>query len=132
MITWSQSIDSLNLNPSDSLPPFKNECFKPLPRDPIYRVVEQMPEFKGGKEELNKFIIKNLHNPIDDSANGRVYVEFIVTKNGNLEDIKILKGLSDELNAEVLRLIKSMPKWIPGKQRGKEINCYIMIPIIFN
>ena len=99
-----------------------------------FDVVENMPEFPGGDAEMMKFLSTNIKYPataLKDSIQGRVVATFIVEKDGNVSSPKILKHVSDDLDAEAVRVIKLMPKWKPGKQSGKEVRVKYTIPVTF-
>ncbi|MDY0216638.1 MAG: energy transducer TonB [Bacteroidales bacterium] len=100
----------------------------------VYTVVEQLPDFPGGNEARMQFLNKHIKYPEsakEDGIQGTVYATFIVEKDGSLSDIKILRGLSSEINAEVIRVIELFPKWIPGKQNGKIVRVQYSIPFRF-
>lgn len=100
----------------------------------VYTVVEQFPEFPGGDEARMLFLRKNIKYPRsaqEEGIQGTVYATFIVEKDGSLSDIKILRGLSSDINSEVIRVIKLFPKWIPGKQNGKIVRVQYNIPVRF-
>lgn len=96
----------------------------------VFTVVENPPEFPGGQDELDKFIQENLKSS-RRFKKGNAYVQFIVEKDGSLTDIKIIRGLSPSQDKEVLRLISIMPKWIPGKQREKNVRVRYVLPVKF-
>lgn len=100
----------------------------------FFMVVENMPEFPGGDAGLMKYIQKNVkYPPIAKEYNitGKVYVSFIVDKSGSVTDVKIVRGVDKSLDAEALRVVKSLPKYKPGKQRGKAVRVMFTIPINF-
>ncbi len=100
----------------------------------IYNNVDQMPEFKGGLDAMFNFIAKNTKYPEISKANkeeGKVFVSFVVAKNGEITDVKIKRGSSKELNIEAVRVINSMPNWTPGKNKGELVNVEMIIPIFF-
>lgn len=104
-----------------------------VPKTP-FTTVEQMPTFMGGESELNAFISKNLTYPISAQENGiqgRVTIRFVVTASGEISDVKILKGIDPACDKEAVRVVKSMPKWIPGKQNGRNVAVYFTLPIVF-
>lgn len=106
---------------------------KPKKTEP-FRVVEQNPEFPGGFGALSKFIANAVVYPEISQElgdQGKVYVEFVVKEDGSIGKCKVVRGVSDELDKEAVRVVKSMPKWKPGKQRGKAVPCYYTIPINF-
>ena len=97
-------------------------------------MAETMPAFSGGDQKLLEFIRQHLTYPqaaIENGISGRVIVKFCVTANGDIEDITIVRSLSPECDQEALRIMKLMPKWIPGKQNGKPVAVYYTLPIQF-
>lgn len=103
--------------------------------DPVFQVVEQMPEFPGGMGECLKWLQANIKYPKEakeKGEQGRVIVQFIVEKDGSITDVKVVRSVSPILDAEALRVISSMPKWKPGMQRGKTVRVKYTIPIMFN
>ena len=104
------------------------------PEPSVYRIVESMPEFPGGNETMYKFIQKNVMYP--DSArnhdiSGRVVVTFVVNEDGSLTDIKVKRSVSWDIDKEALRVVKLLPKFIPGKQQGKAVKVLFDLPISF-
>ena len=102
--------------------------------DEFFMVVENMPEFPGGDLGLMKYIQKNVkYPPIAKEYNitGKVYVQFIVDKSGTVTNVKVVRGVDKNLDAEALRVVKSLPKYKPGKQRGKPVRVMFTIPINF-
>tara|TARA_Y100000385_G_C13003835_1_gene598503 strand:- start:47 stop:1216 length:1170 start_codon:yes stop_codon:yes gene_type:complete len=100
----------------------------------IYDEVEVNPYFVGGTEKLNEFINKNIQYPgyaKDNEIQGKVFVEFSVMKNGSIKNAKVVKSVDKSLDYEVLRVMKLMPDWNPGKQRGKSVNCKYKLPFKF-
>src|SRR5690606_71582 len=93
-----------------------------------------MPKFPGGDQEMYKYMGKNIFYPIEAKANdeqGKVYVNFIVGKDGCIHNAKVIKGVSSSLDKEALRLINSMPKWTPGYKEKEAVNVSINLPISF-
>ncbi len=102
--------------------------------DEFFMVVENMPEFPGGDLGLMKYIQKNVkYPPIAKEYNitGKVYVSFIVDKSGLVTNVKVVRGVDKNLDAEAVRVVKSLPKYKPGKQRGKPVRVMFTIPINF-
>ena len=100
----------------------------------IYKSVEQMPMFPGGEIELIKYLSQNIQYPPEAAKNnvqGRVILQFVVDKTGQVGEVKILRSVSEEIDAEAVRVVKSMPKWTPGKQRGKAVKVSYTVPINF-
>ena len=99
-----------------------------------YEAVEEKPEYPGGMGELSKLLSSNLKYPLKSQENGvqgEVLVQFVVDKEGNVEEVTVFKGVDPHLDAEALRVIKMMPKWKPGKHEGKEVNVKCTIPVGF-
>jgi|TARA_B110000438_G_scaffold303623_1_gene366044 periplasmic protein TonB len=100
----------------------------------FFMVVENMPEFPGGDLGLMKFIQKNVKYPAiakEYNITGKVYVSFIVDKQGKVTNVKIVRGVDKNLDAEALRVVSMLPKYKPGKQRGKSVRVMFTIPINF-
>ena len=99
----------------------------------VYDCVEQMPFFPGGSQKLKEFIEENLRYPkeLEESCvHGRVIVRFIVERNGKLSNVKVVKSVHPALDKEALRIVKLMPRWIPGRQNGITVRVKFYIPII--
>lgn len=101
----------------------------------IYDVVEMQPEFPGGQEKMYEFLSAELIYPEkcrENDIQGKVYIQFVITKRGKISQIKILKTSHELFAEEAKRVIKKMPKWKPGKQRGKKVNVRYTLPINFS
>ena len=99
-----------------------------------FLIVEQMPEFLGGTEDLKRFIHQNLKYPQlarETGISGTVYVQFVVSKYGKIYDVKVLRGIGGGCDEEAIEVIKSMPNWRPGKQNGVAVPVYFKLPIKF-
>ncbi|MBR4044612.1 MAG: energy transducer TonB [Bacteroidaceae bacterium] len=100
----------------------------------IFTIVEENPEFPGGMAECYKWINKNLNYPTISAENGvqgRVTVNFVVNVDGSIVDVKVLRGVDPYLDKEAVRVVSKMPKWKPGKQRGKAVRCSFNLPVRF-
>ena len=100
----------------------------------VFEVVEQMPEFPGGMEALMKFLSENVHYPeaaVKAGIQGRVVVSFIIEPDGRICNVHVAKKANDDLDAEALRVIGSMPKWTPGMQSGKAVRVKYALPVSF-
>ena len=100
----------------------------------IFTVVEEMPQFPGGMGEAMRFLAQNIKYPKaaqHAKIEGRVIVQFVVGKDGSVSDIQIMRSVSPDLDAEAIRVVGMMPKWIPGKQRGKAVTVKFTMPIMF-
>lgn len=96
--------------------------------------IEQKPTFPGGEEALYKFIGDNLRYPViaqENGDQGRVQVSFVVSETGKITDVKIARGKTPELDKEAVRVVKSLPNFIPGKQNGHPVKCKYILPIVF-
>lgn len=100
----------------------------------IFQVVEEMPEFPGGMAECLKFLAKNIKYPTiaqENGVQGRVIVQFVVNQDGSIVDPLVVRSVDPYLDKEALRVIKMMPKWKPGKQRGKAVRVKYTVPVTF-
>ncbi len=101
----------------------------------VFTVVENMPEFPGGAAKMMKYLNDNMKYPPAAKANGikgKVYVNFTIAKDGSITNVKLLRGVHELLDKEALRVVKSFPKWKPGKQRGKAVKVSFNLPINFS
>lgn len=124
----------VSIAPPDVPPPPITTAPPPPPVDEIFEVVEEEPTFPGGEEAMQKFIKSNIKYPeisIQMGDQGKVFVRFVVEKDGSITNVSIARGVSPELDKEALRVVKSMPGWQPGKQRGRSVRTYVVIPINF-
>lgn len=100
----------------------------------VFVIVEEMPVFPGGQLELQKWIMKAVKYPViaqENGITGRVFVSFVVNKKGMVEQVRVVRGVDPSLDKEAIRVINSMPKWKPGKQRGKNVKVSYTVPINF-
>jgi protein TonB len=105
-----------------------------IEEEQIFLVVENMPEFPGGEASMYKFIGKNIEYPRmakESGISGRVFVTFVVERDGSVTDVQILRGIGGGCDEEAVRVIKKMPKWSAGKQRGKPVRVQYRMPIKF-
>ncbi len=102
--------------------------------DTVYQIVEQMPQYTGGEEAMMKYVAENIKYPQaakDKNISGRVFVGFIVEKDGSVSTVKVLRGIGGGCDEEAVRVISSMPKWKPGIKDGKPVRVSYMMPIFF-
>lgn len=102
--------------------------------DPIVEYPDIVAQFPGGADEMKRFVNKNLKYPEisrEMADQGRVYAQFVVNEDGTIEQVKILRGVSRDIDNETIRLIKSMPNWTPGESQGKLVRTRVRIPINF-
>lgn len=100
----------------------------------IHVVVEKMPEFPGGPDAMNRWLSKNIKYPLlaqENNIQGRVVCQFVVNSDGKIVDVTVVRGVEATLDAEAVRVIKSMPAWTPGKQGGKNVRVKYTLPIRF-
>ncbi|MBQ8874745.1 MAG: energy transducer TonB, partial [Bacteroides sp.] len=100
----------------------------------IFQVVEEMPEFPGGMGECRQFLGKNIKYPTisqEKGVQGRVIVQFVVNRDGSIVDPVVVRDVDPYLDKEALRVIQMMPKWKPGKQRGKAVRVKYTVPVMF-
>ena len=100
----------------------------------VFFIVEDMPEFPGGELALRKYIANAIKYPViaqENGIQGKVYVTFVVDKDGGISDARIARGVDPSLDKEALRVVNALPKWKPGKQRGKPVRVSYTVPINF-
>ena len=100
----------------------------------VFDVVEQMPSFPGGMSALMNYLNNNIKYPViaeENGIQGRVIVQFIVGKDGHISDVKVAKSVDPSLDKEAVRVVKAMPKWIPGKQNGQAVTVRYTLPVTF-
>ena len=118
----------------------QHQCIADEPQGPIdpeseifYRT-EEMPEFPGGMDKMLQFIAENIYLPkcvIAAQVEGRSIIEFVVEKDGTLTDFNVIRSLNKECDEEAIRVLKTMPKWKPGMERGKPIRVKYTVPVVF-
>ena len=112
--------------PQESIPN-ENEIFGDMD-------VSQMPEFPGGEEELLRYLAQNIQYPkraVDGNTEGRVLLGFVVNKEGEIDDVIVIRSVGDGCDEEAVRVIHKMPKWEPGKNNGRLVNVFYNLPITF-
>jgi len=100
----------------------------------VFDVVEQMPSFPGGQAALMNYLNSNIKYPViaeENGIQGRVIVQFVVGKDGHISDVKVAKSVDPSLDKEAVRVVKAMPKWIPGKQNGQAVTVRYTLPVTF-
>lgn len=103
-------------------------------KEKVFDVVEQMPTYPGGAAELMKYISEHLKYPVvaqENGTQGRVICQFVVGRDGRVRDVTLLRSLDPYCDKEAIRVIMSLPKWIPGKQNGKAVAVKYTVPIVF-
>ncbi len=100
----------------------------------VFDVVEQMPSFPGGDAELMKYLSSHIKYPVvaeENGIQGRVIATFVVERDGSISDVKVIKSVDPSLDKEAIRVLKSMPKWIPGRQNGSAVRVKYTVPVTF-
>lgn len=100
----------------------------------VFDVVEQMPEYPGGMAAMVEYLSANVKYPADaekKKVEGKVFVTFVVDTDGSITDVTLMKKVFPSLDAEAMRVISAMPKWVPGKQRGQVVRVRFTVPIMF-
>lgn len=118
------------INAAPSVKPDTN-----LTQNEVFLVVEDMPTFPGGEKALMNYLSKNIHYPEkakEAGIHGRVFVNFIVEPDGSIDHVKILRGIGGGCDLEAFNVVKNMPKWNPGKQKGKPVRVSFNLPIRFS
>ncbi len=108
---------------------------KPEPKkEEIFTAVEQMPQFPGGEAELMKYIANHIKYPTmaaENNIQGRVVVKFVVKKDGSVGEVQVLRGKDPDLDKEAVRVVRTLPKFIPGKMNGQAVSVWFTLPINF-
>ncbi len=131
---FDQGTDDLNI-----VRTHKNEVIveekKPEPvEDKVFTSVEQMPQFPGGDVALLKYISDHIKYPtiaMENNVQGKVVVQFVVTRDGSIGEVKVARGKDPDLDKEAVRVVKTLPKFIPGKMNGQAVNVWYTLPINF-
>ncbi len=114
------------------VPPVKEE--EEIVEQEIFTIVESMPEFPGGQQAMLEFIARNIKYPPlarESGIQGRVFVNFVVEPDGSVSNVKVIRGIGGGCDEEAIRVVQSMPKWVPGRQRGKPVRVSFNLPVRF-
>lgn len=133
-VNFDQGTDDINI-----VREHKNEVIveekKPVVEETkVFTSVEQMPQFPGGEAELLKWISTHIKYPaiaMENNVQGKVVVQFVVTRDGSIGEVKIARGKDPDLDKEAMRVVKTLPKFIPGKMNGQAVNVWYTLPINF-
>jgi len=119
----------------DFTPVFSDNMEEEAAEEEVFFIVEDMPSFQGGgSEKFREWILENMQYPSIASENGisgRVFVQFAVNSKGEVTDVVVVRGVDPALDKEAVRVVKSSPKWEPGKQRGRPVKVQFTFPIVF-
>ncbi len=110
------------------------EEVKPVEDNRVFESVEQEPQFPGGLAELQKYVGSHLRYPSvaqENGIQGRVVVQFVVTKTGSIGQVRVVRKVDPDLDAEAVRVVKSLPKFVPGKMNGNPVNVWFTLPVQF-
>lgn len=133
----------IEINIEDDASKRQMETFVPPPppkpkveevTEEIFVVVEEQPEFPGGNAAMMKFLSDNIKYPViaqENGIQGRVITNFVVERDGSITDVQVVRGVDPSLDKEAVRVIQSMPKWKPGKQRGSPVRVRFTLPVVF-
>jgi len=114
--------------------PVKSEEEESAEEAQIFMVVESMPEYPGGESALYSYLAENIKYPQmakESGIQGRVFVTFVVERDGRVTDVRVLRGIGGGCDEEAIRVVEGMPKWAPGKQRGKSVRVQYNLPVKF-
>lgn len=116
----------------------KEEIAQPEPpkeeENKVFDVVEEQPSFHGGQGALMQWLSDNIKYPViaaENGVQGRVIVQFVVSKTGSISDVKVVRGVDPSLDREAVRVVSQMPKWTPGRQNGTTVNVRYTLPVTF-
>lgn len=126
-----KDIEKLEVKKEELQPNFP---FPPRPQEPVEEVPDEQAEFEGGQQALMTWLSQNMQYPakaVEDDAQGRVLVGFIVNRDGSVDDVKVVKSVHPALDEEAVRVVKAMPKWKPGKKGGKTVRVRYTLPMTF-
>lgn len=133
-IDWESANNSSDETVIDVAPVIAIQQSEEIVKEVFY-IVEDMPEFPGGSNALKKYMEQNTQYPysvLKDSIEGKVFITFVINKNGNIDDVRTARGLNNKLDKAAAYIVSNLPKWKPGKQRGKPVNVSYTIPVYFS
>ena len=131
---FDQGTDDLNIVREHKNEVIVEEKHEVVEDTKVFTSVEQMPQFPGGQVALMKYLSENIHYPVvaqENGVQGRVVVAFVVERDGSISDVHVARGVDPSLDKEAVRVVKSMPKWQPGKQNGSAVRVKFNVPVAF-
>lgn len=139
VITEKENVPDVELVPTDASVDEDLTAFvAPVEEDPVedivFAVCEKDPSFPGGPKAMMEFLSKNIKYPavcLESGIQGRVFVSFVVDKDGKIVDVTVLKGVHEKLDAEAVRVVSSMPAWTPGEMQGRKVKARFQLPVNF-
>ena len=132
--TFDQGTDDLNVVREHKEEIIVEEKKPVVAKEEVFTAVEQMPQFPGGESELLKYLGSHINYPpmaAENNIQGRVVVKFVVKKDGNVGEVIVLRGKDPDLDKEAVRVVKSLPKFIPGKMNGQPVAVWYTVPVNF-
>ena len=132
--TKDRTVEAVRNDIAVAAPPPPPPAPKPEVANKVFDVVEEMPSFPGGQGALMSFLSSNIKYPVvaqENGVQGRVIVGFVVEKDGSISDVKVMRSVDPSLDREAQRVVKSMPKWKPGKQNGSAVRVKYTVPVVF-
>lgn len=133
-VNFDQGTDDLNIVREHKNEVIVEEKAPVVEETKVFTSVEQMPQFPGGEAELLKWISNHIKYPaiaMENNVQGKVVVQFVVTRDGSIGEVKIARGKDPDLDKEAMRVVKTLPKFIPGKMNGQAVNVWYTLPINF-
>lgn len=133
-VNFDQGTDDLNIVREHKNEVIVEEKAPVVEETKVFTSVEQMPQFPGGEAELLKWISTHIKYPaiaMENNVQGKVVVQFVVTRDGSIGEVKIARGKDPDLDKEAMRVVKTLPKFIPGKMNGQAVNVWYSLPINF-
>ena len=132
--TATYSIEPFSISFKDNKENMYQSLLEKAKEDSVYQVVDEMPEYPGGVEAMMKYVSENVQYPQeakDNDISGRVFISFVVEKDGSVSNVKVMRGIGGGCDEEAVRVISSMPKWKPGIKDGKPVRVSYMMPLTF-
>ncbi|OKY83962.1 MAG: hypothetical protein BHV69_11070 [Bacteroidales bacterium 52_46] len=133
-VNFDQGTDDLNIVREHKNEVIVEDKAPVVEETKVFTSVEQMPQFPGGEAELLKWISTHIKYPaiaMENNVQGKVVVQFVVTRDGSIGEVKIARGKDPDLDKEAMRVVKTLPKFIPGKMNGQAVNVWYTLPINF-
>lgn len=125
----------VSANPNTPVSDYTPSTEEPeVPEKVPFTIVEHMPRFPGGETALMKYLSAHIQYPElaqESNIQGTVFIKFVVERDGSIDRVKVLRGIGGGCNMEAIRVVKNMPRWIPGKQRGRPVAVYFTLPVKF-
>lgn len=114
--------------------PQDDKKYKTADGEEVLNVCDELPSFPGGNQKLFQYLGENIQYPVEAQKNkieGRVFLEFFILKDGSISEVKVIRSANELLDKEAIRVVESMPKWTPGKNKGEPVNVRYVLPVSF-